>query len=99
MFEKQYPFIKVDLLRSGAGALVNRVVSEYAAQTYAADVLQGTASRGGLTVAQEARYSRPLRIAGVQIFAGGFKRQSGLLGLDLSEYLRARLQQTQRQAG
>ena len=25
MFEKQYPFIKVDLLRSGSGALVNRI--------------------------------------------------------------------------
>ena len=32
MFEKQYPFIKVDLLRSGSGALVNRLVSEYAAK-------------------------------------------------------------------
>ncbi len=27
MFEKQYPFIKVDLLRSGSGPLVNRIVS------------------------------------------------------------------------
>src|SRR4029453_14106182 len=27
MFEKQYPFIKVDLLRSGSGALVNRVIT------------------------------------------------------------------------
>ena len=41
MFEKQYPFIKVDLLRSGSGPLVNRVVSEYAAKNYAADVLHG----------------------------------------------------------
>jgi hypothetical protein len=41
MFEKQYPFIKVDLLRSGSGALVNRVISEYAAKNYAADVLHG----------------------------------------------------------
>jgi iron(III) transport system substrate-binding protein len=32
MFEKQYPFMKVDLLRSGSGALVNRLVSEYAAK-------------------------------------------------------------------
>ena len=39
MFEKQYPFIKVDLLRSGSGPLVNRIVSDYAAKTYAADVL------------------------------------------------------------
>lgn len=48
MFEKQYPFIKVDLLRSGAGALVNRVMSEYGARNYAPDVLQGVTSRGGL---------------------------------------------------
>ena len=48
MFEKQYPFIKVDLLRSGAGALVNRIMSEYGARNYAPDVLQGMTSRGGL---------------------------------------------------
>jgi iron(III) transport system substrate-binding protein len=50
IFEKQYPFLKVDLLRSGSGALVNRVVSEYAAKNYAADVLQGTSTRGGFTL-------------------------------------------------
>ena len=63
LFERQYPFIKVDLLRSGAGALVNRVVSEYAARTYAADVLQGTASRGGLSLLKKreilGRYESP----------------------------------------
>src|SRR3954453_1061764 len=63
MFEKQYPFIKVDLLRSGSGALVNRVVSEYAAQTYSADVLQGLSTRGGLSVLKQrnilARYQSP----------------------------------------
>jgi iron(III) transport system substrate-binding protein len=50
IFEKQYPFIKVDLLRSGSGALVNRVMSEYGAKNYSADVLQGTATRGGFTL-------------------------------------------------
>ena len=50
IFEKQYPFIKVDLLRSGSGALVNRVLSEYGARNYAADVLQGTSTRGGFTL-------------------------------------------------
>jgi len=50
IFEKQYPFIKVDLLRSGSGALVNRVLSEYAAKNYSADVLQGTSTRGGFTL-------------------------------------------------
>ncbi|MSP39855.1 MAG: extracellular solute-binding protein [Deltaproteobacteria bacterium] len=63
MFEKQYPFIKVDLFRSGTGALVNRVVSEYSARNYSADVLQGVASRGGLTLIKKreiiARYESP----------------------------------------
>jgi iron(III) transport system substrate-binding protein len=63
MFEKQYPFIKVDLLRSGSGALVNRIVSEYAAKTYAADVLQGMSTRGGLTLLKQrniiGRYDSP----------------------------------------
>ncbi len=63
MFEKQYPFIKVDLLRSGSGALVNRVISEYAAKNYAADVLHGTSSRGGFTVLKQrnilGRYESP----------------------------------------
>ncbi len=63
MFEKQYPFIKVDLLRSGSGALVNRIVSEYAAKNYAVDVMQGTSSRGGLTALKQrnilGRYESP----------------------------------------
>jgi len=63
MFEKEYPFIKVDLLRSGAGALVNRVVSEYAAHNYSPDVLQGMASRGGLKLLKKrgilGRYTSP----------------------------------------
>src|SRR6266545_2565003 len=53
MFEKQYPFIKVDLLRSGSGPLVNRIISEYAAKNYAADVLHGMSSRGGFTVLKQ----------------------------------------------
>lgn len=53
MFEKQYPFIKVDLLRSGAGALINRVTSEYAARNYSADVLTGLSSRGGLSLLKQ----------------------------------------------
>jgi iron(III) transport system substrate-binding protein len=63
MFEKQYPPIKVDLLRSGSGALVNRVVTEYAAKNYAADVLQGTATRGGYNLLKQknilGRYESP----------------------------------------
>ena len=63
MFEKQYPFIKVDLLRSGSGALVNRIISEYAAKNYAADVLHGMSSRGGFTTLRQrniiGRYESP----------------------------------------
>ena len=63
MFEKQFPFIKVDLLRSGSGALVNRVISEYAAKNYSADILQGTATRGGFTLLRQknilGRYDSP----------------------------------------
>ena len=55
MFEKQYPFIKADFLRSGSAALVHRIVSEYAARNYAVDVMQGTSSRGGLTAALKQR--------------------------------------------
>jgi iron(III) transport system substrate-binding protein len=65
MFEKQYPFIKVDLLRSGSGPLVNRIVNEYAARNYAADVLQGMSSRGGYTLLRQrniiGRYESPER--------------------------------------
>jgi iron(III) transport system substrate-binding protein len=63
MFEKQHPFIKVDLLRSGSGALVNRIISEYAAKNYAADVLHGMSSRGGFTALKQrnilGRYESP----------------------------------------
>src|SRR4029434_1371031 len=63
MFEKQYPFIKIDLLRSGSGALVNRVISEYAAKNYAADVLHAMSTRGGFTVLKQknilGRYESP----------------------------------------
>ena len=63
MFEKQYPFIKVDLLRSGSGPLVNRILSEYTAKNYAADVLHGMSSRGGFTLLKQknilGRYESP----------------------------------------
>jgi ABC-type Fe3+ transport system substrate-binding protein len=80
LFEKQYPFIKVDLLRSGSGALVNRVVSEYAAKTYAVDVLQGTAARGGLTALKQrnilGRYESPE----LKAYANDLKDAAGYWG-------------------
>lgn len=63
IFEKQYPLIKVDLLRSGSGPLVNRIVNEYAAKNYSADVLHGMSSRGAYTILKQknilARYESP----------------------------------------
>jgi len=47
-FEKQFPFVKVEIFRSGAGAVANRVASEYAAKTYKFDIVQGISSRGVL---------------------------------------------------
>jgi iron(III) transport system substrate-binding protein len=45
-FEKQYPPIHIEIFRSGAGAIANRIVSEYTAKTYRFDVVQGISSRG-----------------------------------------------------
>ena len=45
-FEKQYPSIQIEIFRSGAGAIANRIFSEYAAKNYRFDVVQGVSSRG-----------------------------------------------------
>lgn len=45
-FEKLYPFIKIEIFRSGAGAISNRIFSEYAAKNYHFDIVQGISSRG-----------------------------------------------------
>jgi ABC-type Fe3+ transport system substrate-binding protein len=50
IFEKQYPPIKVEILRSGGGALVNRILSEFSAGVHKADVILGADSRGGIPV-------------------------------------------------
>ena len=45
-FEKQFPFVKVEILRSGAGVIANRILSEYSAKNYRFDIVQGISSRG-----------------------------------------------------
>ena len=45
-FEKLFPFVKVEIFRSGAGAVANRVASEYTAKSYKFDIVQGISSRG-----------------------------------------------------
>jgi len=53
-FEKKYPFLKVKLVRTGGESLLNRLVSEYRAKKYLADVIQtlafnmDTLRRGGI---------------------------------------------------
>lgn len=53
LFEKKYPFLKVDMLRTGAGPMINRIQKEYAAKTYIVDVIHGVSSRGVLPYFQE----------------------------------------------
>ncbi|HEX2386123.1 MAG TPA: extracellular solute-binding protein [Candidatus Binatia bacterium] len=45
-FEKLYSPIRIEIFRSGAGAISNRIFSEYAAKNYRFDVVQGISSRG-----------------------------------------------------
>lgn len=78
MFQKQYPFIKVDLLRSGAGALVNRIMSEYGARNYAPDVLQGVTSRGGLRALRQRGILAKYESAEFKHLPADFKDKNGL---------------------
>jgi ABC-type Fe3+ transport system substrate-binding protein len=53
LFEKRYPFIQVDMLRTGAGPMINRVEKEYRAGSHIVDVIHGVSSRGVLPYFQE----------------------------------------------
>ena len=98
MFEKQYPFIKVDLLRSGSGALVNRIVSEYAAKNYVADVLHGMSTRGGFTVLKQrniiGRYESPEH----KYLPAELRDKNGYWGSTFQNTFVLALQQTKRKA-
>ncbi|MGH7771342.1 MAG: ABC transporter substrate-binding protein [Candidatus Binatia bacterium] len=63
IFETQFPFLKVEIFRSGAGAVVNRIFSEYGAKNYLFDVVQGISSRGVIPVLKQkeiiTRYESP----------------------------------------
>ncbi|MGH7930313.1 MAG: ABC transporter substrate-binding protein, partial [Candidatus Binatia bacterium] len=63
LFQKQFPSIKVDIIRTGSSALVNRTISEYNAGKYLVDVLQGFSSRGGYVAIKQrqilGRYHSP----------------------------------------
>ncbi len=48
IFEKRYPFIKVEIFRSGGGAIANRVLAEHNAGSYMVDIIHGIASRGAI---------------------------------------------------
>jgi iron(III) transport system substrate-binding protein len=53
LFQKQFPSINVEIIRTGSSALVNRIISEFNAKKYLADVLQGFSSRGGYVALKE----------------------------------------------
>lgn len=50
MFQKRYPFLEVKVVRTGGGALVNRILSEFSARAHIVDVILGSDSRGGIPV-------------------------------------------------
>ena len=64
-FEQRYPFIKVDMVRTGAGPMVNRILSEDNAGRHTVDVIHGVSSRGVLPHFEEkgiiASYDSPER--------------------------------------
>jgi iron(III) transport system substrate-binding protein len=53
LFQQKFPSIKVDIIRSGSGAIVNRIISEYNANRHLVDVMQGFSSRGGYTALKQ----------------------------------------------
>lgn len=63
LFQQQFSSIQVDIIRSGSGAIVNRIVSEYNANKHLVDVVQGFSSRGGYGALKQrgilARYKSP----------------------------------------
>ncbi len=63
LFQQQFPGIKVDIIRSGSGAIVNRIVSEANAGKHLVDLVQGFSSRGGYTALKQrgilAQYKSP----------------------------------------
>jgi iron(III) transport system substrate-binding protein len=63
LFQKQFSFLKVDIIRTGSSALVNRMISEHNAEKYLIDVLQGFSSRGGYIAVKQrqilGRYHSP----------------------------------------
>lgn len=50
MFEERHPDVKVEIVRSGGGAMVNRILSEFTGNAHTADVILGADSRGAIPV-------------------------------------------------
>ncbi len=50
IFEERYPNVKVEIVRSGGGALVNRILAEFTGNAHTADVILGADSRGAIPV-------------------------------------------------
>ncbi|MFQ5682668.1 MAG: ABC transporter substrate-binding protein [Candidatus Binatia bacterium] len=77
LFQKHYPFAKVEIVRSGGGALVNRILAEFSGKVHTVDVILGADSRGGIPVFKKrgiiTRYKAPER----KFVASGLKDKDG----------------------
>lgn len=77
IFQKHYPFAQVEIVRSGGGALVNRILTEFAGKAHIVDVILGADSRGGIPVFKKkgiiTRYKTPER----KFVASGLKDKDG----------------------
>src|SRR6185437_1153684 len=59
----------------------------------------GYIDAGRVHVTKIEKYFRSIRIAGIQVSAPGSERQSRILGINVSEHIRAGLQHAKREAG
>ncbi len=77
MFEKHYPSIKVEIVRSGGGALVNRILSEFTGNAHIADIILGADSRGGIPVFKKKGIITTYKTPERGFVATGLKDQDG----------------------
>ena len=86
-FEKEYPFIKTELVRAGEEQLVNRILSETRAGRWSFDALSTS------SIADDrAQDHRALSSAGARSVHGSIQRSAGLLDRRFRQQSGARLQ-------
>ena len=77
IFEKHYPFIEVKILRSGGGAVANRVLAEHNAGSIKVDIIQGVASRGAIPTFREKGIITKYKFPERKFVAGNLKDKEG----------------------